>query len=93
MPEGQQPDAFTKIVLGVLSSLLVVCVLGGVNMYANQQVMQQKLDALVSDQHRDDKQDKTDSKHWRYLTYLKTEVDALRHAQGLPPAPSPDLGD
>ena len=100
MANGTQPDAVTKIVLGVLSSVLVLGIVGGIRMYATQQVMNEKLALLQQDKQKDLDQDKvlderrrTDSKHWRYLVYLKAQVDEIRHADGLPPAPPPDLGD
>lgn len=90
---SRQQDPFTKIVLGVLSSLLVATVIGGIKMYADMQVMKRDLTAVADDKHQDERQDATLSKHWKYLAYLKTNLDEIRHAQGLPPTPPPDLGN
>jgi hypothetical protein len=86
-------DPFTKIVMGVVGSLLVAVVVGGIAMYADMQVMKEKQSLLQEDKAADERQDATLIKQWKFLSFLKAEVDALRHQQGMPPSPSPDLGD
>ena len=99
MSEGKN-DTFLKIVLTVLSSLLVACVIGGIKMYADMAVLKREVVAMAADQQKDEDQDKaimarkaTDTKHWKYLSYLKVQIDALRFEHSLPPSPAPDLGD
>ena len=40
---------------------------------------------------RDASQDKTLVKHWRLHSWARDQVNALRHAQGQPPVPWPEL--
>ena len=87
-----------QIIKAVLGAILVAIVGGAVTLYASVQsakteraLMMYKIEQMQNDHRAVDSLKEVTSQHWKALSFLKKEVNALRHKNGDPPA-NWDLG-
>jgi hypothetical protein len=83
------------VVLSVLTTIALA--LGAFSLkfqfeaHAKHSVMEENVERLMADTHRDEKQDRSVRKHWKLHTWARDRITELRHVHGLPLEPWPDL--
>lgn len=86
---ARQQDTFTKVLLSVVGSLLVVVVISSVKLYADIRVMQHDLALMKQDSGIDESQQEQLGKLWRRTGSLRDWTNEERAARGAPPVSWP----
>ena len=71
-------DTFAKWALGIVASLCVAGILGGIKLYADMAVLKTKLESVTADSALDIQQSETISRLWQAASANRDNINALR---------------